>query len=123
MSNEVSGFTPAEVAQYFGVDQRTVRRWAVTGHIPGVGPFEATQEGGPGGRIHFQRQAMINLLEKALGRPWAAEDAEEAKAQRLDDKLSAEHNAKVVKEAKALVAANEKAHGAAYSADPQVRYA
>jgi len=100
MSNEATGFTPAEVASYFNVDERTVRRWVLAGHIPGVGSFEATQHGGPGGRVFIHRQALINLIETALGRPWAVQEAKEyAAAERENQRLSAQHAAGVRAEA------------------------
>jgi Helix-turn-helix domain len=108
-NNEATGFTPADLAQYFKVDERTVRRWVLAGHIPGVGPFEATQHGGPGGRIFIHRQALINLIETALGRPWAVQEAKEyAAAERENQRLSAQHNAAVLAEAKALKEADSK---------------
>ena len=54
--------TPAEVAQVFRVDPKTITRWAASGWIPG-GAIIRT----PGGHRRYRRAAIEDMLNAQRG--------------------------------------------------------
>ena len=56
--------TPAEVAELFRVDPKTVTRWADAGKITAVRTL--------GGHRRYQREEVLALLESNSGKPGTA---------------------------------------------------
>ena len=108
-------FSISQVARALGVSETSVRRSIADLSMPAIRLR---------GRVLVLAQPLCDLILRATGDPTiAAEDAAQAVAQAAEDKLQVVIQAKVRAEAVAMRESHDKAGAAAYSADPQIRYA